>query len=140
MSRARREGRTRAGTVGRDARGHRASVRALGRRRGRTHATSRGGPGARRGVIAKTLEMGFSRLVESRFPVRRADDGEGGGRDERAHAPRLFPRETLRPATAAFAESEMEEVMEAMVPRCSGRKECASCAATTAFQARGMEG
>ena len=37
----------------------------------------------------------------------------------------------MRPATAAFAESEMEEVMEAMVPRCSGRKECASCAATT---------
>lgn len=46
----------------------------------------------------------------------------------------------MRPATAAFAESEMEEVMEAMVPRCSGRKECASGAATTAFHARGMEG
>ena len=36
---------------------------------------------------------------------------------EPLYLPRLFPSVTLRPATAAFAESDGEEVMEAMAPR-----------------------
>lgn len=102
---------------------------AVPRRPGRSRS-----PAGRLGGVTKTLEMGF------RSPRK----GGGGNRgcasetrrragSEPRDAPRLFPSVTLRPATAAFAESEREEVMDAMLPRTSVAKNGARRASTCLF-------
>ena len=113
--------------------GHAGHSRAVPRRPRRSR--SRAG---RLGDVTKTLEMGF------RWPRK----GGGGNRgcasetrrragSEPRDAPRLFPSVTLRPATAAFAESERDEVMDAMLPRASVAKNGARRASTCLFIRRG---
>ena len=63
--------------------------------------------------------MGFWRPGGGHFATSEARKTARDGEGDREDAPRVFPKDTLRPEMAAFAESEREEVMEAMVPRTS---------------------
>ena len=64
--------------------------------------------------------MGFWRPGGGHFATSEARKTARDGEGDREDAPRVFPKDTLRPEMVAFAESEREEVMEAMVPRTSG--------------------
>ena len=61
--------------------------------------------------------MGFWRPGGGHFATSEARKTARDGEGDREDAPRVFPKDTLRPEMVAFAESEREEVMEAMVPR-----------------------